>query len=537
MSTVQAASTSKSSWAPLSEPLFRTLWIAALIADTGIWTHDMAASWLMTSSTSSPVLISLMQGAGNLPYFLLAFPAGVLADTFNHRTMLVITAFFIAAVSLVMAILAHNVTIHPWMLLTYVFAIGAGNAFYDPVWKGVVPQLVKPEMQSAAFGLDGVSVNLARAVGPAVAGFLISLYSPSAALLFNSVAFCLLAFLLMRWQPVEKKKKVLTATSFFSSIRTGLQFARYSPPVLRILMRSFLFLFPASVMWALLPLVGRTMMGLTAGQYGLLVGSVGIGAITAVTFMGQLKSFLGVEKTLFAGSIVFALNLLCLGYFQVFSLLCFTMILAGAGWILILSSLQASILPVTPQWVRGRVIALYSLTFFGSVSVGSISWGLIADSFGISVAFAIAMIVLIVTSIIGLMCPLPVASAISAEEEKRIEQSTVSLNPNLELAVEGPVVISLDYRVSKENQAAFLAKMMEVGHVRMKNGGYQWTIFEDILNPNIQKEQFIVSSRLEYMEQNERLTTQDKALMREVVGLTMDNIEPSQRYFRLSNMI
>lgn len=530
-------STTTSSWAPLKEPLFRTLWVAALIADTGIWTHDMAASWLMTSTTSSPVLISLMQGAGNLPYFLLAFLAGVLADTFNHRTMLMTAALFIAAVSLLMAILSHNTVVHPWMLLTYVFMIGAGNAFYDPVWKGVVPQLVKPEMQSAAFGLDGVSVNLARAIGPAVAGLLISFYSPSAALLFNSLAFCLLAFLLMRWQPEVRPKKELTAASFFSSIRTGLQFVRYSSPVKRILMRSFLFLFPASIMWALLPLVGRSMMKLSAGEYGILIACVGLGAISAVTFMGQLKSFFGVEKTLFVGNLAFALNLLCLGMIHSYPILCVTMVLAGAGWILILSSLQASILPVTPQWVRGRVIALYSLTFFGSVSVGSVTWGFLADSLGVATAFSIALGVMIVTAVVGLLCPLPVAKEISQEEKKQIEASTVSLNPNLNLDVEGPVMISLDYRVANENKEKLMAKILDIGVVRKKNGGYQWTVFEDIENPNIIKEQFIVSSRLEYIEQNSRMTIEDNELMNEALKLTSENIAPSQRYFRLTNMI
>lgn len=523
------------SWAPLAEPLFRTLWIATLIANTGTWTQDMAASWMMISATDSPLLVSLMQGAASLPYLLFAFPAGVLADSLNQRTMLVTAAFFVACVSALMAGLSLVMPIAPWMLLLYVFAMGAGGAFYYPVWKGVVPQLVKPELQTSAFGLDGVSVNLARALGPAIAGILIGLQSPSLALAFNALSFIALALLLLRWTPEVRTVKPISATAFVSSLRTGIQFARFSPAVLRILSRSLMFLLPASVMWALLPLIGRKAMGLSSGGYGMLVGSVGLGAIAVIGLMPRLKSRLGTEGMMFAGNLCFIANLAALAYIPHFGTLCATMALAGAGWILVLSNLQASLLPATPTWVRGRVIAIYSLTFFGGVSAGSIVWGFIAQLSSPQIALTIALLTLAVTATCGLFLTLPSTGSASATPSPPLPLATMTpvFSETLDIQGEGPIAVYNDYQVPPQNRAEFLEKVIMLGRIRRKNGAYQWGIFEDLENPALQKERFMVSSRTEYGDQNDRISDEDQAVLSDIIRLTVTRQPPAQRYFRL----
>lgn len=534
-SSTADATAVKGGWSPLAEPLFRTLWIAAIVADTGIWNQDMTASWLMTSATTSPLLISLMQGAANLPYFLLAFPAGVLADSFNQRTMLMLTALFISVVSLFMGVLSFSIPVTPWMLLIYVFAIGAGNAFFDPVWKGVVPQLVKPENQTAAFGLDGVAVNIARSIGPTIAGILITVFSPSAAFAFNALGFLCFAMLLLRWTPAEQTLKKFSWSGFLLGIRTGLGFVRFSPDVLRILFRSFMFLIPGSVMWALLPLIGRQVMGLNAGAYGVLVGCVGLGAIIGVTLMSRLKLLLGVEKMLLLGSFGFIINLFMLGFVQRFEILCLTMPLAGFGWILTLANLQSSILPSTPLWVRGRVIALYSLTFFGSVSSGSILWGLLAEQVGLSTTLGVAAVLMMVTAILGLMMPLPKLSA--SDVSAAPINSFWAMSSHLTVDAEGPIVISYDYRVAPELKEDFMENILNLGSVRRRNGAYQWGIYEDIENTTIIKEQFIVSSRSEFQEANSRMSKADQEIFSKVIECTMNKEEPSKRYFRLDQIL
>ena len=177
---------SASAWSPLRQPLFRALWIASVASNIGTWMHETGAGWLMTSLTSSPLMVTLMQTAMTLPVLLLALPAGALADVVDRRRMLLLTQAWMLIAAAVLGVLTLFEVTTPWVLLILTFVLGAGAAMNAPAWQATPPELVSRSELPAAVGLTGMGLNLARAVGPALGGSVIAVAGPSAVFLLNA---------------------------------------------------------------------------------------------------------------------------------------------------------------------------------------------------------------------------------------------------------------------------------------------------------------------------------------------------------------
>src|SRR5262245_10211879 len=178
-----------SPWSPLTEPLFRALWIATVASNIGTWMEDVGESWLMVSLTTSPMLVALVETAGSLPIVLLAMPAGALADVVDRRRLLLITQswMLVSAAALGLLTLAGMVT--PWLLLLLTFTLGLGTAMNGPAFQAILPEIVPRHEIPAAVTLAGVAVNVSRAVGPALGGLLVAAAGPGVVFLLNAVSF------------------------------------------------------------------------------------------------------------------------------------------------------------------------------------------------------------------------------------------------------------------------------------------------------------------------------------------------------------
>src|SRR5437879_8423341 len=163
-----------SAWAPMHEPLFRSLWIAAVISYTGTWMQNVGAGWLMTQLTMSPLMVSLVTAATTLPVFLVMLPAGALADLVDRRRFLLITQSWMVAASAVLGILTLLKVVTPWTLLAFTFLLGLGAVTNDPAWQAITPEIVCAENHAPAVALNSVGFNVARAVGPAMGGLVIA---------------------------------------------------------------------------------------------------------------------------------------------------------------------------------------------------------------------------------------------------------------------------------------------------------------------------------------------------------------------------
>ncbi len=272
-------------WSPLGRPLFRALWIADVASNVGTWMHDSAAAWLMALLAPSPLMVSLVQAATTLPLFLLALPAGALADVLDRRRILLVAQVWLFLVTALLGVLTITGVVQPWMLLVITLAIGGGSAIDLPAWQAIIPEAVSREELPAAVGLGSVAINIARAVGPGIAGVIIATSGPGPVFLVNAVSVVGVFYVLLRWRR-ESHRATLPAERLASAMRAGVRYVRYAPALRTVAVRTPAFVGFASALWALLPLVVKTSLGRGPVSYGALVGSLGVGGLLGAALFG-----------------------------------------------------------------------------------------------------------------------------------------------------------------------------------------------------------------------------------------------------------
>lgn len=178
---------SSSLWRPLRVPTFRNLLVADVVSDIGTFMQNVGAAWLMVSLGAGRIYVALTQTAASLPYFLLALPAGSAGDIFDRRKLVLATESWMMGIALLLAVLTIGGFVLPWLLLVLTFALSAGDAFETPTWRAILPELVAKDDLAAASALNGIEFNLARAVGPALAGVVIAVAGVATAFVANFV--------------------------------------------------------------------------------------------------------------------------------------------------------------------------------------------------------------------------------------------------------------------------------------------------------------------------------------------------------------
>ena len=159
-------------WSPLKIGLFRAMWLAILGSNVGTWINDVAAAWVMAERTGSPLMVALVQSATTVPVVLLALVAGTLADIVDRRRYLIIAQLWMLLVASTLAVLAHLDMLRPWTLVALTFALGIGAAMAMPAQQATTPELVPKPMLGPAVALGSLSMNIARAIGPALGGLI-----------------------------------------------------------------------------------------------------------------------------------------------------------------------------------------------------------------------------------------------------------------------------------------------------------------------------------------------------------------------------
>ena len=181
--------TKTSSWTALQNPVFRKLWIASLVSGSCVAAHDTAATWIMSTLTPLPVLISLMSTVASLPFFLFTLPAGALADMVDRKKLLCLINLWLAAAAAGLAIVGSLHLFNPGIILVSVFLIGVGFAFNAPTWISIVPHIVSDAELPAAVTLSGLQLNISGIIGPALGGLLIPLIGANFVFAVNAACF------------------------------------------------------------------------------------------------------------------------------------------------------------------------------------------------------------------------------------------------------------------------------------------------------------------------------------------------------------
>jgi MFS family permease len=506
---------SRSLWSPLRVPTFRNLLIADVLSDIGTFMQSVGAAWLMVSFGAGPLFVALTQTASSLPFFVLALPAGSLGDIVDRRKLLLLTEGWMAAVAALLAALTLAGVMTPWLLLAFTFAISAGDAFGTPTWRAVLPELVPKADLAAASALNGIEFNLARAVGPALAGVLIAVAGVGAAFVVNAVSFAGVIWVTARWKRLSRTR-VLPAETIAGATVAALRYVRHSRGIRALTVRAGIVMFFASAILALLPSVAQHVGNSSLG-YGFLLGCFGGGAILGALLMQRGRARWSIDGIVTTAIAILGVTVAWTGMVHTLSTLGLLMLLAGATWITFISLFSALVQGMAPDWVRARVVAVFMLVFQGGLASGSAVWGLVGERAGVQAALLWAGVSCVATAALSSLWRLPTAPVdISPWNHWRMPALVKDLDVALE---DGPVLVTVEYLVDARQAGAFVDAMGDYEQVRRRDGASRWGIYRDTEVPDRYVETFVVGSWAEHLRQHARLTQADRTLEDRVSGL------------------
>ncbi|MDN5844343.1 MAG: MFS transporter, partial [Alcaligenaceae bacterium] len=467
----------------------------------------------------------LVQAATTLPIMIFSLAAGVLADSFNRRSVMLVAQVLMMVVSAALAIFAVGGWLSPWLLLAFTFLIGCGKALHNPSWQASMGDLVPREDLPGAVTLNSVGYNLMRSVGPAVGGLIVALAGAAFAFAVNAVSYIALIWALARWKPT-RTVSTLPRESFGNALTVGLRYILMSPNLLKVMCRSFIFGLAAVSVLALLPLVTRDLVSGGAFSYGIILGSFGVGAICGALLNDRVRSHWGNETIVRATFLIFALSVVALGLSRQIWLSCLAVLPAGACWVMTLSLFNVTVQLSTPRWVVGRALALYQTATFGGMAAGSWIWGAGAEAYGTDVALMAAGAVLVLGAALGLRYVLPEFSKLSLDPADRFNEPTL----NLELrGRSGPIMVMVDYEIAQQDISSFLALMAQRRRIRLRDGARQWSLLRDLENPGTWTESYHVPTWVEYIRHQQRRTQADAEVFDRLLALHRGRNPPHVR--------
>ena len=504
----EQAAAGGSLWTPLRRRgAFRSLWLAGVASNVGTWMQNVGAVWLMTSLTPSPLMVALVQTATSLPFFLLALPAGALADVVDRRRLLLATQWWMLVAAAALGGLTIAGATGPRTLLALTFAIGVGSALSAPAWQAIIPDLVPRADLPQAVALNGVGVNIARAVGPALGGVVVAAAGSGAVFLANAVSFVAVIGALLAWREPRRRSR-LPAEHLFAAMRAGARYVRHAPPVRAVLARTTIFLACASALWALLPVVAR-LRGLGAAGYGALLASLGLGAVAGANLLPRALRRASANALVVAATVLFAATTLLLAWVPALSALCAAMVAAGIGWITAMAILSVDAQVSVPTWVRARGLGYFQLAGQGALALGSAAWGALAGRLGTPRALAWSAAGLVV--------------GLTATRRWRLGQGEgADLTPSMhwpeptappDLSPEdGPVRVTVEYQIDPARAEEFAAVMGTLARLRRRDGAMHWRLYRDPAVPGRYVEEFMSRSWVDHLREHERVTVADRAV-------------------------
>lgn len=528
--SAQSVSASAGSFAPLRQTLFRVLWVATIIGNTGSFIRDVASAWIMTDLSPSPAAVALVQAAATLPIFLLAIPAGVLSDILDRRKFLIAIQFLLASVSICLMLLSFAGLQSVTSLVALTFLGGIGAALMGPTWQAIVPELVEKNDVKNAVALNSLGINIARAVGPALGGLILASLGAAFTYGVDVITYVFVISALLWWRRPVAAQDVL-AERFPGAFRAGLRYARASRELHVVLVRAFVFFALASSVWALLPLVARSLLGGGAGFYGILLGAVGLGAIAGAIIMPKLREHLSADGLLLLAALVTAAVMAFLSFAPPQWAAVAALLALGAAWITALTTLNGVAQAILPNWVRGRSLAVYLTVFNGAMTAGSLGWGAVATLIGVPFTLLTGAAGLVALGLGAHRLKLPKGEADLMPSRHWPEPLTAA-------PVEhdrGPVLIQIEYRISPEERADFLKALARLSAERRRDGAYAWGITEDAADPGLMLEWFQVESWAEHLRQHHRVSKADADIQAEVLRFHRGEGRPVVRHFLAFN--
>ncbi len=491
--------------APLKIRQFRTLWLAAMFSNLGSFLQAVAGSWLMLELTGSATWVGLMVASTTLPLFFLALPAGALADLIDRGTILLVSQGLMGGAAAAMAIVTYSGDISPALLLTLGLLLGVGVAFNLPAWQAMVPDLVPRGLVASAVALNSVAFNVARAIGPAIGGFILATSGPELAFGINAVSYILVITVIFS---IRSQLTVADhdATSIPNAIALGIRFARYTAPFRRLLLLASMFAITSAVIQSVLPTRTEELGG-DELAYGVLLGAMGLGALIGAFTRKSVVESLG-ERSIPITITAFGVFGIVEGLAGNVTVAAIALVAIGMCWVWTLTTTNATAQLMSPQWVRGRTMSLYTLSFVGIIPIGSIIAGALADAIGAGAATTAMSVGTVILGASARRFAVPALADIESPEftAERTGPSHVSTEG-------GPVMVVNTWVIDHDRFDEFIAIMNDVKAIRMRTGAYRWRLYRNASDPHRLSEVFHLVSWDEHLAQHRRIDDSSRALL------------------------
>ena len=492
--------------ATLRHPAFNALLTGGSLYFVGNAMQAMASAWMMVELTGSSFLAALVQTAVFLPMFLLALPAGVMADTTDRKRLMLGALAAQAAVVALLAALAMAGQAGPATLLLLTIAAGCCTAMLSPSWNSSIVDVLPRDELPQAITAVGISYNSARALGPAAAGAVFA--AAGSGWVFALAVAGILALLeaVRRNPPKPHPPSRLPPERLWGGMLSALRFARHNDTVLAQLLRTGAYGGAGSALWALLPVIGQQQLGLGATGFGFLMGCLGTGAVAAGLVIGRLRTRLGLERLVAAGALVFAAAMAVAALVPVPLLVYAALAAAGASWMSVMSTYNTATQTSAPPWVRARATALHTLCALGAFAIGSALWGAISGVLGLTPALLLATAAMLASLGLARRFPLRMSELAEVTQVPLSQDLFVAHPPAPD---DGPVAVEIGYRVKPASVAEFLDAVVQLRAPRRRDGATLWRVYRDLSDPARYTERFIVTSWAEYLHQRARATLAD----------------------------
>jgi MFS family permease len=505
---------------PLRHASFRNFYLGSVGAALGYATQTTVVAWLMATLTPSALMVALVQTASTAPSLLLGLFAGSLADLIDRRRLILVTQVMLFTATAVLGAITLADAVTPSLLLLFTFLIGACFTFYMPAQSATINDLVARADVPRAVALGAVAFNVARAVGPALAGAMVAALSSGSALLASAVFFLTMILTRKGWKSPTRPPRAMPET-LLSGIESGLRFTRHSPPMRALIVHNISFALCASIVLALLPVIARDQLQLGAGGFGLLSASFGIGAVVSALLVprGLHRAPLNAVVTAFVLIWIAGALLIASGEHRVVAIA--GAFCTGAAWTGVFSSLSAGTQTSAPAWVRARSVAMNLIAVQAAMAVGSAFWGWLAALTGPRMAMAAAAGTMLLLLGINRRVRVKMGDEADVTPSMHLPDLALATEP---LPDDGPVLIQIEYRIGAENVDRFLAAIHKAEFIRRRNGASDWRIFRDLGEDGRFVERFLIRSWGEYVRLRTRLTISDRDLQEEVEGLQQPGV-------------
>ncbi|MBX4921869.1 MULTISPECIES: MFS transporter [Rhizobium] len=498
---------SSSTFAPLHNAAFRSIWTSIQVANLGWLVQTVAISWLMATISTSDLMVALVQASTTLPAFILSIVAGAVVDNFSRRSVMIAGLFLIALASTVLLLSAGFFLVSPWLILGLGFLAGCGFALYDPAWHASVGDILDKRDIPAAVTLMSVGYNMTRSIGPALSGAILAFFGPLAAFGFAAVTNLapLSSVLRNKW---HVRPSPLPRERIATAIHDGMRFTALSSGIRAAIIRATLFGLAAISILALLPVVARDRLAGGPILYGILFAGFGTGACIAGLSNRVLREVVPQEWLMALASIACALCCLSLAFTSNPFIATLALVFGGAGWVITWTGFDVWVQLASPRWVVGRTLSIYYACLSGGIAAGSWIWGTVAQSYSLPSSFELSALALFLVGALGFVLPVFLgADGDQQGSEFPAPQLALDLKPR-----SGPIAARTVYLISEESLETFLSHMRARRFAMSRAGARDWTLQRDIRTPAQWAETFRTPTWMDFLRLNHRLSPADQEI-------------------------